>query len=97
MKSPPLSTLSGFFDKKIQIFDEWNVEVFEHFFEFWPTVCHPTITTAVPDEAELSLVSFACEYFTVSSPPQSWTQAVVWVRMYLMLPFVLLDFKNWIL
>ena len=38
MKNPPLSTLSGFFNKKIQNFDEWNVEVFEHFFEFWPTV-----------------------------------------------------------
>ena len=38
MKIPPQSTLSGFFDKKIQEFDEWIVEVFEPFFEFWPTV-----------------------------------------------------------
>ena len=38
MKIPPQSTLSGFFDKKIQEFDEWIVEVFEPFFEFWPSV-----------------------------------------------------------
>ena len=40
MKIPPQSTLSGFFDKKIQEFDEWIVEVFEPFFEFWPSVRH---------------------------------------------------------
>ena len=40
MKIPPQSTLSGFFDKKIQEFDEWIVEVFEPFFEFWPSVWH---------------------------------------------------------
>ena len=38
MKIPPQSTLSGFFEKKIQEFDEWIVEVFEPFFEFWPSV-----------------------------------------------------------
>ena len=38
MKIPPQPTLSGFFDKKIQEFDEWIVEVFEPFFEFWPSV-----------------------------------------------------------
>ena len=41
MKIPPQSTLSGFFDKKIQEFDEWIVEVFEPFFEFWPSVRRP--------------------------------------------------------
>ena len=43
MKIPPQSTLSGFFDKKIQEFDEWIVEVFEPFFEFWPTVRRPSV------------------------------------------------------
>lgn len=45
MKIPPQSTLSGFFDKKIQEFGEWIVEVFEPFFEFWPTVWHATRAT----------------------------------------------------
>ena len=54
MKNPPLSTLSGFFDRKIQKVDEWSVEVFEHFFEFWPSVCRSTPSTP-PAPASLFL------------------------------------------
>ena len=54
MKIPPQSTLSGFFDKKIQEFDEWIVEVFEPFFEFWPSVWHGVLPLPPPPTSRLT-------------------------------------------